>query len=145
LSVALQPGCRQCEEIAATFQTPGTSFVVNGAAQAADSALTTAAVEMRWKSPWSAGATFEGEFSAVTASYSGKGVVRSGAACRNASGTRWLGSIMGLLKREGKTTQLNTRVHSIWQKSRCKTMPVHGLRLNLSSIARWLWCRASKS
>jgi len=63
--------------IAATFQTlPGASFVVNGAAQAADSALTTASVEMKWKNNWSVAATFEGEFSQVTASYAGKGVVR---------------------------------------------------------------------
>jgi uncharacterized protein with beta-barrel porin domain len=63
--------------IAATFQTlPGASFVVNGAAQAADSALTTASIEMKWKNGWSAAATFEGEFSDVTSSYGGKGVVR---------------------------------------------------------------------
>ena len=63
--------------IAATFQSlPGASFVVNGAAQAADSALTTAAVEIRWKNGWSAAATFEGEFSNVTSSYAGKGVLR---------------------------------------------------------------------
>jgi uncharacterized protein with beta-barrel porin domain len=63
--------------IAATFQTlPGASFVVNGAAQAHDSALTTASVEMKWVNGWSAAATFEGEFSNVTSSYAGKGVVR---------------------------------------------------------------------
>ena len=63
--------------IAATFQAlPGASFVVNGAAQAADSALTTASAEMKWTSGWSAAATFEGEFSDVTRSYAGKGVVR---------------------------------------------------------------------
>jgi uncharacterized protein with beta-barrel porin domain len=63
--------------IAATFQSlPGASFVVNGAAQAPDSALATASIEMRWKSGWSAAATFEGEFSNVTQSYAGKGVVR---------------------------------------------------------------------
>ncbi|NEU96669.1 autotransporter outer membrane beta-barrel domain-containing protein, partial [Bradyrhizobium uaiense] len=62
---------------AATFQAlPGTSFVVNGAAQASDSALTTASVEMKWRNGWSAAATFEGEFSNVTSSYAGKGVVR---------------------------------------------------------------------
>ena len=62
---------------AATFQAlPGTSFVVNGAAQASDSALTTASVEMNWRNGWSAAATFEGEFSNVTSSYAGKGVVR---------------------------------------------------------------------
>ncbi|MCC8961952.1 autotransporter domain-containing protein [Bradyrhizobium sp. Pear76] len=63
--------------IAATFQAlPGASFVVNGAAQAADSALTTASLEMKWMNGWSAAATFEGEFSSVTTSYAGKGVVR---------------------------------------------------------------------
>jgi uncharacterized protein with beta-barrel porin domain len=63
--------------IAATFQTlPGASFVVNGAAQASDSALTTATIEMKWRNNWSVAATFEGEFSNVTNSYAGKGVVR---------------------------------------------------------------------
>ncbi len=63
--------------IGATFQTlPGASFVVNGAAQASDSALVTASVEKKWLNCWSAAATFEGEFSNVTASYAGKGVVR---------------------------------------------------------------------
>jgi uncharacterized protein with beta-barrel porin domain len=63
--------------IAATFQTlPGASFVVNGAAQAHDSALTTASAEIKWTNGWSAAATFEGEFSDVTRSYAGKGVVR---------------------------------------------------------------------
>ena len=63
--------------IAATFQSlPGASFVVNGASQAHDSALTTASVEMKWLNGWSAAATFEGEFSNVTSSYAGKGVVR---------------------------------------------------------------------
>jgi uncharacterized protein with beta-barrel porin domain len=63
--------------IAATFQAlPGASFVVNGAAQAADSALTTASIEKKWINGWSAAATFEGEFSNVTSSYAGKGVVR---------------------------------------------------------------------
>ena len=63
--------------IGATFQTlPGACFVVNGAAQAADSALTTASVEMKWLNGWSVAATFEGEFSNVTSSYAGKGVVR---------------------------------------------------------------------
>jgi uncharacterized protein with beta-barrel porin domain len=63
--------------IAATFQAlPGASFVVNGAAQAADSALTTASAELKWTGGWSTAATFEGEFSNVTRSYAGKGVVR---------------------------------------------------------------------
>jgi autotransporter-associated beta strand protein len=63
--------------VAATFQTlPGASFVANGAAQASDSALTTASAEIKWINGWSAAATFEGEFSDVTRSYAGKGVVR---------------------------------------------------------------------
>jgi len=63
--------------IGATFQSlPGASFVVSGAAQAADSVLTTASIEKKWRSGWSAAATFEGEFSGVTNSYAGKGVVR---------------------------------------------------------------------
>ncbi len=63
--------------IGATFQTlPGASFVVNGAAQAHDAALTTASAEVKWINGWSAAATFEGEFSNVTRSYAGKGVVR---------------------------------------------------------------------
>ena len=41
-----------------------------------DSALTTASVEKKWINGWSAAATFEGEFSDVTRSYAGKGVVR---------------------------------------------------------------------
>ncbi len=63
--------------IGATFQTlPGASFFVNGAAQASDSALVTASAETRWMNGWSTAATFEGEFSSVTRSYAGKGVVR---------------------------------------------------------------------
>jgi uncharacterized protein with beta-barrel porin domain len=63
--------------IGATFQTlPGASFVVNGAAQAHDAALVTASAEMKWLSGFAAAATVEGEFSSVTTSYAGKGVVR---------------------------------------------------------------------
>jgi autotransporter-associated beta strand protein len=63
--------------IAATFQAlPGASFVVGGAAQASDSALTSVSAEMKWINGWSAAATFEGEFSNVTRSYAGKGTVR---------------------------------------------------------------------
>jgi uncharacterized protein with beta-barrel porin domain len=63
--------------IGATFQTlPGASFVVNGAAQASDSVLTTASIERKWINGWSVAATFEGEFSNVTSSYAGKGVLR---------------------------------------------------------------------
>lgn len=63
--------------IGATFQAlPGAAFVVNGARQASDAALVTAAAEKKWLSGWSIAATFEGEFSSVTESYAGKGVVR---------------------------------------------------------------------
>ncbi|MGY4629216.1 autotransporter outer membrane beta-barrel domain-containing protein [Bradyrhizobium sp. USDA 4486] len=62
--------------IGATFQAlPGAGFVVNGAAQARDAALTTATIEMKWLNGWSMGAGFEGEFSNVTRSYAGKGSV----------------------------------------------------------------------
>ena len=63
--------------VTALFQTlPGAAFVVNGAAQAHDSALVTGAAEMKWLNGWSAAAIFEGQFSSVTNSYAGKGVVR---------------------------------------------------------------------
>nr|WP_247493450.1 autotransporter outer membrane beta-barrel domain-containing protein [Bradyrhizobium sp. 142] len=63
--------------VGAVFQTlPGSAFVVNGAAQARDSALTTASVQMNWMNGWSAALTFEGEFSNVTRSCAGKGLVR---------------------------------------------------------------------
>jgi autotransporter-associated beta strand protein len=63
--------------VTALFQTlPGASFVVNGAAQAHDSALVTAAAEMKWLNGFSLSGTFEGQFSSVTNSYAGKGVAR---------------------------------------------------------------------
>ncbi|MBR1275181.1 autotransporter domain-containing protein [Bradyrhizobium sp. AUGA SZCCT0283] len=63
--------------VTALFQTlPGAAFVVNGAAQAHDSALITGAAEMKWLNGWSAAAIFEGQFSSVTNSYAGKGVAR---------------------------------------------------------------------
>jgi len=63
--------------VGATFQTlPGASFVVNGAPQAKNSALVTASAEKKWVNGWSTSGTFEGEFSNVTTSYAGKGVVR---------------------------------------------------------------------
>lgn len=65
--------------IAATFQAlPGASFVVNGAAQAHDTALTTASAEVKFASGLALAATFEGEFSNVTRSYAGKGILRYG-------------------------------------------------------------------
>jgi autotransporter-associated beta strand protein len=63
--------------VAATFQAlPGTSFTVNGAAPARDAALTTASAEMSFVGGLLLAATFESEFSDVTRSYAGKGVVR---------------------------------------------------------------------
>jgi autotransporter-associated beta strand protein len=63
--------------VTALFQTlPGASFIVNGAAQAHDSALATASAEMKWLNGFSLAATFEGQFSNVTNSYAGKGVAR---------------------------------------------------------------------
>ena len=63
--------------ITPTFQTlPGASFVVNGAAHAPDSALVTASAEMKWLNGFALAGTFEGEFSNVTTSYAGKGIVR---------------------------------------------------------------------
>jgi uncharacterized protein with beta-barrel porin domain len=60
-----------------TFQAlPGASFVVNGAAPAADSALVSASAERKWLNGFSLAGTFEGEFSSNTRSYAGKGVVR---------------------------------------------------------------------
>jgi uncharacterized protein with beta-barrel porin domain len=52
--------------IGATFRSRPASFVVNGAGRASESALTTAAVEMKWLNGWSTAATFEGEFSEGT-------------------------------------------------------------------------------
>jgi outer membrane autotransporter protein len=63
--------------ITPVFQTlPGTSFIVYGAAQPQDSALTTVSAEMKWLNGWSAGATFEGQFSDISLTYAGKGVLR---------------------------------------------------------------------
>jgi uncharacterized protein with beta-barrel porin domain len=62
--------------IAATFQgLPGASFVVNGAAQARDSALITASAEQKWTSGWSMAATFEEQLSDVSRTYAGKAIV----------------------------------------------------------------------
>jgi hypothetical protein len=50
--------------------------VVNGAAQSADKALTTASAEVKWRNGFSLAGTFEGEFSGNSSSYAGKGVAR---------------------------------------------------------------------
>jgi outer membrane autotransporter protein len=63
--------------ITAIFQTlPASGFVVNGAAQAENSALVSGAAETRWLNGFSVAASFEGEFSNVTDSYAGKAAVR---------------------------------------------------------------------
>jgi len=61
--------------VTAIFQAlPGASFVVNGARGDPDAALVSAGAEMKWLNGFSLAATFEGEFSGNTTSYSGKGV-----------------------------------------------------------------------
>jgi uncharacterized protein with beta-barrel porin domain len=63
--------------IGATFQTlPGASFVVGGAAQAPDKALTTVAAEVKWRNGFSLSGVFEGEFASNVRSYAGKAVAR---------------------------------------------------------------------
>ncbi|MBR1222981.1 autotransporter domain-containing protein [Bradyrhizobium sp. U87765 SZCCT0131] len=63
--------------VSATFQTlPGASFVVNGAAQARNAALTTASAEIAWRNGVSLVATFEGEFADRAQAYAGKGALR---------------------------------------------------------------------
>jgi uncharacterized protein with beta-barrel porin domain len=63
--------------VSAIFQTlPAAGFIVNGAAQAGDSALVSAGAETRWLNGFSVAATFEGEFSNCSESYAGKGILR---------------------------------------------------------------------
>ncbi|SEM24676.1 autotransporter domain-containing protein [Bradyrhizobium sp. OK095] len=63
--------------VGATFQSlPGASFVVNGAAQSADKALTSLAAELAWRNGFSLAGTFDGEFSGNSSSYAGKAVAR---------------------------------------------------------------------
>jgi uncharacterized protein YhjY with autotransporter beta-barrel domain len=61
-----------------TFQSlPGSSsFTINGARPAANSALLTAGAEFKWHNGWSIAATYEGELSNTTSSNAGKGTVR---------------------------------------------------------------------
>ena len=63
--------------VSAAFQAlPASAFVVNGARPATDSALTTLSAELAWRNGWSAGATFDSQWSDTTRSYAGKGSVR---------------------------------------------------------------------
>jgi uncharacterized protein with beta-barrel porin domain len=59
------------------FQTlPGASFVVNGATQAKNSALTSAGAELRLANGVSLLAKFDGEFAAHSSTYAGTGTIR---------------------------------------------------------------------
>ena len=61
----------------AAFQVlPGTSFVVNGAAIAPDSALVSAGGEVAWRNGLALAASFEGKFSSTVTSAAGKGTLR---------------------------------------------------------------------
>ncbi len=55
---------------------PASTFVVNGAAQAQNSALANVSVGMKWRTGWSVTAGFQGDFSNQSSSYGGLGVVR---------------------------------------------------------------------
>jgi autotransporter-associated beta strand protein len=61
----------------AVFQSlPGASFIVNGAAPPANSALATAAAELQMTANWSLLAKFDGEFAAGSQTYAGTGTLR---------------------------------------------------------------------
>ncbi|HEX3708763.1 MAG TPA: autotransporter domain-containing protein, partial [Pseudolabrys sp.] len=63
--------------VTALFQSlPGSSFTVNTAKPAADSALVTAGAEYKLTNGWSVLGKFDGEFSNTTSIYSGTGVIR---------------------------------------------------------------------
>jgi hypothetical protein len=70
------PAPARATSIRAATGALGASFVVNGAAQARDAALTTASAEVKWRNGFAVGATFEGGFSNVTRSYAGRGFLR---------------------------------------------------------------------
>lgn len=61
---------------AAFLAIPDARLLVQGATQSYSSAVTSAAVEMKWWNGFSAMAVFDGESSAVSRSYSGKGMLR---------------------------------------------------------------------
>jgi autotransporter-associated beta strand protein len=61
----------------AVFETlPGANFIVNGAAVAKNSALTTAGAELHLTQAWSLLAKFDGEFAKVSQTYAGTGTLR---------------------------------------------------------------------
>jgi uncharacterized protein with beta-barrel porin domain len=62
----------------AVFQAlPGSSFIVNGTALPADSALITASAELRLNATWSVLAKFDGEFAPNSQAYAGRGTPRA--------------------------------------------------------------------
>jgi uncharacterized protein with beta-barrel porin domain len=61
----------------AVFQSmPGSTFVVNGAAPPADSALVSAGAELRLTANWSLAAKFDSAFAGTSQTYSGSGTLR---------------------------------------------------------------------
>ncbi|MBV8473169.1 MAG: autotransporter outer membrane beta-barrel domain-containing protein, partial [Hyphomicrobiales bacterium] len=66
------------ESTASAFfqQLPGSSFLINTAKPAPNSALVTAGFEYRLADGWSVLAKFDGDFAATTASYAGSAVLR---------------------------------------------------------------------
>jgi outer membrane autotransporter protein len=63
--------------LTAAFQTlPGTSFIVNGATPAKNSALTSAGAELRLANGVALLAKFDGEFASHSSTYGGTGTVR---------------------------------------------------------------------
>jgi uncharacterized protein with beta-barrel porin domain len=63
--------------LAAVFQTlPGTSFIVNGATPAKDSALASGGTELRLANSVSLIGKFDGEFASRSSTYAGTGTVR---------------------------------------------------------------------
>ena len=63
--------------LGAVFQTlPGAGFIVNGAAPAKNSALTSAGAELRLANGFSLIGKFEGEFASRSSTYAGTGTVR---------------------------------------------------------------------
>jgi len=72
---------------------PGASFVVNGARGGPDAALVSAGGEMKRLSGFSPAATFEGEFSGNTTSYSRKLVARTRGELGCRGSVNWLAGV----------------------------------------------------
>ena len=61
---------------AAFLALPGTSFIVNGATPAHDSALVSTGAELRFANGWSLAGKFDGEFAAGAQTYAGSATAR---------------------------------------------------------------------